>query len=76
MLQNLLKSAKEFGHVMGGVQSRILLGLLYFFLVTPFGLAVKTFSDPLFLRRSERLSNWISKDDPTSPDMDGAKKQF
>jgi hypothetical protein len=61
---------------MGGFQSRLLLGLFYFFIVTPFGLGVKAFSDPLLLRRTRKLSNWIPRNDTTPANLDEAKKQF
>jgi len=61
---------------MGGFQSRILLGLFYFLVVTPFGLGVKAFSDPLHLRRTEGPSNWIPRNDTTPAHLDEAKKQF
>ena len=70
------ESWKSFAHAMGGFQSRILLGLFYFLIVTPFGIGVKAFSDPLHLRRAERSSNWIPRDDATPANLDETKKQF
>jgi hypothetical protein len=61
---------------MGGFQSRILLGLFYFLIVTPFGMGVRIFSDPLLLRQVRRLSNWIPRNDTTPAHLDEAKKQF
>jgi hypothetical protein len=61
---------------MGEFQSRILLNLFYFFVVTPFGVAVRIFGDPLHLRRAEGSSNWISRDDAVDVNLDEAKKQF
>ena len=67
---------KSFGRVMGGFQSRILLGLFYFFIVTPFGVAARILGDPLHLGRSERSSNWLPRNDATDVSLDGARKQF
>jgi hypothetical protein len=61
---------------MGGFQSRILLGLFYFFVVTPFGMGVRAFGDPLHLGRARRSSNWIPRNDTTPANLDEAKKQF
>jgi hypothetical protein len=61
---------------MGGFQSRVLLSLFYFFVVTPFGVAVRIFGDPLHLRRVEGSSNWIPRNDTTPANLDDAKKQF
>jgi hypothetical protein len=61
---------------MGGFQSRILLGVFYFFVVTPFGLGVRALSDPLGLRRPEKPSNWIARNETTLANLDEAKKQF
>ena len=67
---------KSFARVMGGFQSRLLMGLFYFFIVMPFGVAVRIFGDPLHLRRVERSSNWTPRNDATNISLDEARKQF
>ena len=75
-LLKLWEGWKAFARSMGGFQSRILLSLFYFFIVTPFGAAVRIFGDPLHLRRAEGPSNWIPKNETTIANLDEAKKQF
>jgi hypothetical protein len=75
-LQQLWESWKSFATAMGGFQSRLLLGLFYFFVVTPFGAAVRIFGDPLHLSRAEGSSNWIPRNETTIANLDEAKKQF
>jgi len=75
-LLKLWEHWKSFARAMGEFQSRILLGFFYFVVITPFGLGVRAFSDPLSLRRQARPSNWISRRESTLANLDEAKKQF
>ncbi len=59
----------------GDFQARLLLTLFYFVIVTPFGLAVRLFSDPLRLRRPQADSAWIARTS-SDGDMDRARSQF
>ena len=43
----------------GDFQARVLLSLLYFVLIPPFGLLVRALMDPLQLRRRSRGSFWV-----------------
>lgn len=67
---------KSFARSMGGFQSRLLMGLFYFFIVTPFGVALRIFGDPLHLRRTKGSSNWIPRNDPANIGLDEVRKQF
>jgi hypothetical protein len=75
-LLKLWEGWKSFAQYIGGFQSRILLGLFYFLVVTPFGVAVRIFGDPLHLRRGEKPSSWTLRNDTTQANFDEAKKQF
>ena len=75
MLRQIWESWKSFAKAMGNFQSRILLGLFYFLVVTPFGVGVRFLSDPLHLRRPTNSSNWIPKVD-APPTFDEARKHF
>lgn len=75
-LPRLWEGWKSFARAMGGFQSRILLGLFYFLIVTPFGMGVRAFGDPLLLRRARKLSNWIPRNETSPTSIDEAKKQF
>jgi hypothetical protein len=59
----------------GQFQSRIILTLFYFIFVTPFGLGVRLFADPLHVRRrslEHAQSGWSAR---TTRDVDLAAGQ-
>lgn len=72
---NLWQRWKNFSHRMGGFQSRLLLSLFYFILVTPFALIVKLFSDPLRLKEKSAESYWLSRA-AAKPDLEDSRRQF
>jgi hypothetical protein len=60
---------------MGNFQSRILLILFYFAIVTPFGLLVRWTSDPLQVRHKGQPSLWTER--PASDaNLGDARRQF
>ncbi len=63
---NLLKRAwqrwNDFAGRMGNVQGRLLMGVFYFVFVTPLGLGVRLFSDPLTTKKQPTQSNWQPKE--------------
>jgi len=75
-IRNLWGQWKSFARAMGEFQSRILLGVVYFFVVAPFGIITRIFKDPLLLKRKGSGSNWSPGDHPTSENLDKARKQF
>jgi hypothetical protein len=75
--QRLYHRWSAFSRRMGSFQSRILLSLFYFLIVTPFALAVKIFSDPLRLARHITPSHWQSKPASKTPQtLDDYRRQF
>jgi hypothetical protein len=66
---------KAFAAEMGNYQGRLLLALFYFVVVTPFGIAVRLFSDPLQLRRTENISFWVERE-LFNHNLEDAKEQF
>ena len=66
---------KRFGHVVGDFQARVLLTIIYFLVLAPYGLVVRLFGDPLNLKRAPRPSNWISKPEE-DPAIEQARRQF
>ncbi|MGH7857748.1 MAG: hypothetical protein ACREQY_10500 [Candidatus Binatia bacterium] len=64
-------AAEQIGHF----QARLIFGFLYFLVVTPFALAVKTFSDPLRLRRPRAGTFWHELSRQTLT-LEDARKQF
>jgi hypothetical protein len=61
----------------GKFQSRIVLTLVYFVVVWPFGLGVRLFADPLRIRRSSTRpqSNWSARQ-TSDVDLDASYRQF
>jgi len=75
------ESWKGFSHRMGNYQSRVLMAILYFTVVLPFGLGVTLLGDPLKIKHSRDwndvlLSNWQPKHVPAAPSLEEAGRQF
>jgi uncharacterized membrane protein YoaK (UPF0700 family) len=64
-----------FARRMGNYQSRVLMALIYFVFVLPFGLGVTLIADPLNIKRAEGPSNWHPKELPLKPSIDEAREQ-
>lgn len=58
MLRNLWHRWLGFARKIGTFQSRVLLTLFYFLVVTPFGLAMRLFGDPLQRKHRPAKSAW------------------
>ncbi len=55
-----------FGHVLGWLNARVILGVVFFLLVTPIGLIMRLLGkDLLCLRRSANY--WVARDKPLDP---------
>jgi hypothetical protein len=74
-LKSIWERWKDFSRRMGGFQSRVILSLFYFIVVSPFALAVKTFSDPLRLKRPSIDSYWLQKQEGQA-DLEEFRRQF
>jgi hypothetical protein len=72
--QQWWESWKRFSTEIGNYQSRILLAFFYFVVVTPFGLGVRLFSDPLHLRPSQNNTMWVKRQ-PLNESLQGAHEQ-
>jgi len=67
-LRPLYRGWMAFGHALGWINSRILLGIVFFLLVTPIGLALRALGkDPLHRRRSATENYWVARDQPLDP---------
>lgn len=62
-------------NAIGNFNSRVILTLLYFTIILPFGLAVRIFADPLRIRNRRRSSLWSPTESP-EPSLDSARRQF
>ena len=73
LLSPLNKLWMKFGLLLGRIVSPIIMGIIYFFVVTPTGLIMKIFrKDLLSLKRNDEKSYWIEKNDEKS----NMKNQF
>ena len=62
LLRFLSDACEKFGLFLGRIASPIVMGLIYFFVVTPTGVIMKIFGkDLLGLKRSNRDSYWIER---------------
>jgi hypothetical protein len=73
-LKNLWLKWKDLSGRTGNFQSRLVLSYFYFLFVTPFGLAVKIFGDPLRIKGREKTSYWLSRPEPAGG-LDSFRKQ-
>ena len=73
-LKGLWQRWSEFSKRMGAFQSRILLSLVFFLLVSPFALAVRVFSDPLGLKPRPEGSYWLPKKEDVA-DLESYRRQ-
>ncbi len=71
-LRHIWEAWKDIAHQIGTFQARLLLTILYFVLVLPFGLVVRWFSDPLRIKK--RPAQWLDYTDAVS-DLRWAKRQ-
>lgn len=62
-------------HVIGNFQARVLLSILYFVLIPPFGLLVRTLMDPLDLRHRPGETFWRAMA-PRGASLGEAQRQF
>jgi hypothetical protein len=71
-LKKLWANWKKIAHQVADFQARVLLTIIYFVLILPFGLAVRYFADSLHTKK--RPERWLEY--PRSPnDMDEAHRQ-
>ena len=76
--QSILRRAwegwKKIAHVIGVFNTRVIMSILYFLIVLPFGLVFRLFSDPLQLREPTE-SNWVAQPQQDH-NLDTARNQF
>lgn len=74
-IKRIWQSWKNFSKRTGTFQSKVILSLFFFLLVTPFALATKIFSDPLGLKPRGEKSHWIQKKE-TPSNFEHFRRQF
>lgn len=75
LLKILWEYWKAFGRRVGDLQARLLLFLFYFLVLAPFALVVRTFSDPLGLKRTSP-PDWRPRRPELVDPVVSAKRQF
>ena len=60
ILKKIWGAWKRFGQFIGDIVGRIVLTILYFTIVLPFGVGVRLFSDPLKIKLVPTSSFWNS----------------
>jgi hypothetical protein len=67
-LAPLYKAWMAFGHVLGWINARIILGIVFFVVVTPIGLLLRLFGkDVLSMRLHRSGSYWVQRDRELTP---------
>ena len=68
MLAPLNKAWIAFGHVLGWINARIILGIVFFVVVMPIGLVMRLFGkDFLRMRPNRAGSYWVQRDQKLTP---------
>jgi hypothetical protein len=52
---------KKIAHAIGVFQTKLILNLLYYTLLLPFGVMLRLFGDPLSVRPSRRETGWLER---------------
>ena len=66
---------KVFATKLGNYQGRLMFAFFYFVIVTPFGIGVRLFSDPLKVKRAGRATNWLERS-PVKHGLEAGREQF
>jgi hypothetical protein len=75
VLQRLWAGWKAFGRKIGDIQSRVLLSVVYFTVIAPFGLAIRWMTDPLAIK-STTAKGWRPRPPGQGADPERARQQF
>jgi len=66
---------KVFATKLGNYQGRLMFAFFYFVVVTPFGIGVRLFSDPLKVKQSGRITCWLERSS-VKHDLEAGREQF
>jgi hypothetical protein len=73
-LKQVWNTWKRFGHWLGNLVGAVVLTLLYFTIVLPYGVAIRFFSDPLALKAVKAGSFWRPRPQ-AAPSLEEAQTQ-
>jgi hypothetical protein len=74
-LRRTLDWWKVFATEIGNYQGRVLFAFFYFVIVTPFGIGVRLFSDPLKVKQGGRTTGWLERSS-VKHDLEAGQEQF
>ncbi len=74
-VRRFFKRWKEFGVKLGNYQSRLFLTYLYFVVVSPFGICMRLFGDPLRLKTQTDKSAWVERE-KIDTNLQSVRSQF
>jgi hypothetical protein len=66
---------KIFATEIGNYQGRMLFAFFYFIVVTPFGIGVRLFSDPLKVKQGRGVTGWLERSS-VKHDLEAGRDQF
>lgn len=75
MLVRLWSQWKRFAQRLADLQARLILTLIYFLVLLPFGLIVSVLRDPLKVKRRSQTSIWLPRP-PETGSLENARRQF
>jgi len=75
LLKGLWEGWKRFAAELGNFQGRLVLAFFYFLVVTPFGVLVRMFADPMRTRKPAGGTAWISAA-PLEDSIEKARRQY
>lgn len=76
MLRRFWNNWTTFARSMGDYQSRMLLTLLYFVVVSPFGVATRAFGNSLNLGVAHKSSYWLARSESALSSLDASRRQY
>jgi hypothetical protein len=74
-LQRIWDGWKVFTAKLGNYQGRLMFAFFYFVVVTPFGIGVRLFSDPLKVKQAGRATNWLERSS-VKHGLESGREQF
>jgi hypothetical protein len=75
MVKSLWARWKRFAQKVGDFQARVLLTLIYFLILGPFGLVVSVLRDPLKVKRGSETATWVPRE-AERVSLENAMRQF
>jgi len=74
MLRKIWREWLRIAKHIGSFNARVLITLIYFTLLAPFGVLVRLFSDPLDMKKPPEGRAWMARS-TRDPDFDAARRQ-